>query len=340
MNACSALPGLIRHCRGFGVVALALMLSSPAEAQEKATILGHLGPITSLGISPDGKLLASASTDGTARIWDLQTQRQLDTLKVSDPSMLVPSVSFSPDGKWIATGSYQRSGKEVQGLVTVWDAATRKEATRYRGGALLAFSPDGKALAVGNLGDKGNKQIDPDVWLLEPATGKKLAVLVGHQRQTTAIAFSSDNRFLATASSDGTILLWDLRKGPEKPIGTMREGDLEVTALTFSPDSKRLASIAPRDGNLVFWDVPQATQLSKQFAGRSPFLRYSPDSHVVIIGSGRDLVFFDFNLKKRKIILEGHRGDIRAIALSPNGRLIATGASDKTIKIWEMPKTD
>src|SRR5215469_13108997 len=136
-----------------GVACLGLMPMSPLSAQEpklRATLKGHTNCVTAVAFSPDGKTLASASYDGTLRLWEVATGKERAAL--GEYTGCVGCVAFSPDGKTLASGTigspvYFPDLKNVK----LWDVATGKVRTTLKGRTLhvhsVAFSPDGKTLA-------------------------------------------------------------------------------------------------------------------------------------------------------------------------------------------------
>jgi WD40 repeat protein len=170
----------------------------------KLELVGHEGWVPVVTFSPDGKWVATASLDLTARVWDAETGETLVTLKGHDdtPSKLavgVWGVAFSPDGKRVATGASDAA-------VVVWDAKTGEEQKTFRSHAKLvfsvAFAPDGATLASAGY--------DGTVRLWDVAQGKERRVLKVDDAPVHYVAFSPDGRTLAAAGGDGSVRLWNL----------------------------------------------------------------------------------------------------------------------------------
>jgi hypothetical protein len=177
------------------------------SSRVRLTLRGHTGPVRDGAFSPDGKRLVTASYDGTAKVWDAESGKELLTLRGHSDG--VYSVAFSPDGMRVATAS-------GDGTAKVWDAGSGQEMLTLRGhsGAVdgVAFSPVGKRLATAS-GDGTAK-----VW--DAWSGQELLTLRGHSDTAldvgfTGVAFSPDGKRLATASDDKTAKVWDAMSGQE-----------------------------------------------------------------------------------------------------------------------------
>lgn len=183
------------------------------------------GLLTCLAFSPDGKTLVSSSGDAEIIFWDIPTTQRRYSLTTQHTGP-VSSVAFSPDGKTLASGSYDQT-------LRLWDPHTgeRKTVLQYSDYVTsIAFSPDGGILAVGWSGWQNNR-----IQLLDMKTLQPLETLVGHIEDITDLAFSPDGGILASASYDGTILLWET--GTDSvPADVNGDGSINIDDLTFVAD--------------------------------------------------------------------------------------------------------
>ena len=148
-----------------------------------------------IDFSPDGKYLVASSSDGIARLWDLQTRQVVREFKGHTEQIIV--ARFSPDGQYVLTGSYDKTAR-------LWDVATGREVQRFVGHAASiwggAFSHDGKYVATASD--------DRTARIWEVSSGQEVRRFIGHTDAVNSVAFSPDDRLLVTASTDGTSRLW------------------------------------------------------------------------------------------------------------------------------------
>jgi WD40 repeat protein len=217
--------------------------------QEPRALKGHAASIEALRWSPDGKRLASASSDKTVKIWDADNGREIHTLKGHGSA--VTGVAWSPDSKRLASSS-----PTPEGELKVWDAEKEEESFTLKGHRnvrSVAWSPDGMRLASAST-DKSVK-----VWDAEK--GQPAFTLKGHAGFVVSVSFSPDGKRLASAALDGSLKVWDAEKKEEwlslKGV-YQSKGVLVLTGVAWSHDSKRLASVGPASSSgweAEIWNV-------------------------------------------------------------------------------------
>jgi WD40 repeat protein len=286
------------------------------DIEEKNQLEGHQETVNSVSFSPNGQWVASASKDGTARLWDLRGQEKAEFQHNAD----VYSVSFSPDGQSIATASRD-------GTVKLWNLQGKEIATfKGHNGSVysVTFSPDGKKLATAS---RDNTAI---VWNLK---GDRLAILRGHTKSVDDVAFSPDGKRIATASRDGTIRLWNLRG---QQLARFEKNGIPFYSVSFSRDGKTLATAA-RDNTAKIWDLQGKLLLTLK--GHQELVNnviFSPDGQFIATASSDGMAkLWDWQ-GRELMTFKGHLEPVFDVAFSPDGRQIATASSDSTVKLWQL----
>ena len=283
------------------------------------TLAGHTSTVWGVAFSPDGRLLATVSTDTTARLWDPATGEHRRTLTGHDEPL--SSVAFSPDGRLLATPSTDTTAR-------LWNPGTGEHRRTLTGPAPVtgvAFSPDGRLLATAGY--------DKTARLWDPGTGEHRRTLTGHDDWVRGVAFSPDGRLLATASDDMTARLWDPATGEHRR--TLTGHDSAVTGVAFSPDGRLLAT-ASNDGTARLWDPGTGEHLRTLTGHTGPVtgVAFSPVERLLATAGGDKMArIWDPGTGEHRRTLTGP-APVTGVAFSPDGRLLATADGDNTARLW------
>ncbi|MBD2606491.1 CHAT domain-containing protein [Scytonema hofmannii FACHB-248] len=287
------------------------------------TLKGHTSGVTSVSFRPDGKTLASASNDGTVKLWDVNSGKEINTLKGHTSNVI--GVSFSPDGKTLASTSEDHT-------VKLWDVNSGREIKTLKGHTDnvigVNFSPDGKTLASASE--------DYTVKLWDVNSGKEIKTLTGHTDYVWSVSFSPDGKTLASASNDKTVKLWDRDSGRE--INTLKGHTHYVSSVSFSPDGKTLAS-ASWDKTMKLWDVNSGSEI-KTLKGHTDLftsVSFSPDGKTLASAHfGTTVELWDVNSGMQIKTFKGHTDWGNSVSFSPDGKTLASASKDKTVKLWDI----
>lgn len=267
------------------------------------TIYGH----ESYGIftfSPDGDILATASADSTARLWNVYTGENIKTL-TGHNGRVYPLI-YSPDGNTFVTA-------DDGGTLRIWNADTGNQLKTLTGDTYKArwflYSPDGKKLAT---------RFNDTVRLLNAYTGETEKSLIGHTGRVHAAAYSPNGKTITTYSTDNTVRLWDTNT--EKNIKTLNILG-KIMVVVYSPEGEPLA-ITTHEETVTLWNVA-TEQLLKRYEGQKNG----------ILGS-----LTRSKKRKNERTRWGPPNHIHTVKYSPNGSTLATVRNNGIVQLWDVDK--
>ncbi len=244
----------------------------------------------------------------------------------------VTGIAFSPDGKRLASGSWDRT-------VKFWEVASGESlntvANKVKEIQSLAFSPDGRWLATEN---SSNTAI-----LRDSATGQEIRSFPNDKPLAAlgsnwvySIAFSPDGRWLASGMDDKTVRLWDVKTGQKlRDLTGLRR---PVIYIAFSPDGRFLAT-GDDEKTVRIWDAASAEEIFKLTGHKKVVyaVAFSPNGRWLASASAdRTVKLWDMATGHEVRTLGSHGNVVTSLAFSPNGRWLASGSWDKTVKIWDV----
>jgi RNA polymerase sigma factor (sigma-70 family) len=265
----------------------------------------HAEGVTCFAFSPDGKTLVSGGHDYTLRLWDMATGKEVRRLLGHRGA--VRNLALSPDGSVLASSGDAWRGQEP-GRILLWDVGTGKERARLPGpekqATCLAWSPDGKTLAAG--GEDGSLR------LYALAAGREVRRLAWHKGSVERLAFSPDGARLASAGKDRTVCVGD-PAGREEPL-RLRGKEKEYHFVAFAPDGKTLLSGGDCYGDDISQKIPSVNTIAVWDPATGERLREFR------VGDDRD----------------GDSDGSASVALSPDGKTLALGYWDYTVRVWDV----
>jgi WD40 repeat protein len=333
-------------------------------------VIEHGNAVLCVAYSRDGRLLASADTDGAIKVLDLET-RQVQTLLGHDLGA-VYRVAFGPANRTLASAG-------GDGTVRIWELGREPEHRRLPlpssdGYRYLAFSPDGKVLAtkdvrgmvrlwqVGTwrllweLPGMDVSQYGSPTLLFSPDGGTLAVVAEGHTVRLWDVAtkhfrtelpgppgardnatFSADGRFLATRGM-AEVVLWDA--ATTQPLRTLSEKSRGCGPMALSPNGQQLVAALSQGNDLLVWDSKKGeTTMGRLATGKSwtLCLGFSPDGRTFVTGNDDGTVTFWDAATQRVRAAAHHPRAADCLAFSPEGQTLATGGRDGKIRLWNVP---
>ncbi|MGW3966219.1 nSTAND1 domain-containing NTPase [Amycolatopsis sp. NPDC005003] len=315
--------------------ALLGMFGSPYATR----LTGHTGRVNTVALRPDGQVVATASWDGTARLWNIRDPHHPVPLGVlAGHEGNVNNVAFAADGRTVATAGFD-------GTVRVWDVSDPARPgpgttiERHEGKAYaVAFSPAGPLLATADV--KGTIRLYDTTDAAHP---RPAGELTGHTSYVNNLAFSGDGRLLASASADKTARVWDVASRAQ--LGVAAGHTDVVHSVAFSPAGPVLAT-ASQDQTARLWDLADPAHPS-QLASLTT--HKATVRSVAFAADGRTLATTGFDRTARLWdvadprqprelqSLPGHTGAVVSAVFTRDGRALATASDDQSARLWDLP---
>ena len=279
--------------------------------------------------SGDGKLsgrftVENTTTDANGRAQSMLTPGPgINTVEISFPGI---EVIFNAVG--IGTPTTPVMGGDYQTWHLPDGAISRLgKGLTGEGDRAVAFSLDSQHLAVSSgIG----------IWLYDVATSREVALLTGHTDGVRSVAFSPDNRTLASGAMDATIRLWNFVTG--EYITTFEGHRSWVNSVAFSSDGTILAS-GSEDNTIRLWDVAKGETIAI-FEGHINLVKsvaFSSDGTMLASGSSDGtIMLWDVATEETIATFEGHTEQVKSVAFSPDGTMLASGSEDNTVRLWNV----
>jgi WD40 repeat protein/predicted Ser/Thr protein kinase len=285
-------------------------------------------PISCIAFSGDERVLALA-TGSAVRLLELSAMKPaFSTLRAASNSDELASLTFSPDGHWLAAGT-------SSGAIELWDTSKQRLSRVLQGHTArvtsLAFSADSRRLV------SGGEDTTVRMWGLEARTERDVVHLA--TSNLTSAALAPDGKSMALGTSSGTVMVWDsMSRTTPTTLGAHQQA---VLSLAYSPDGGTLGSASggERDessiGEIRLWNVgSDKFAILPGFTNTASSLAFFPDGQTVALAGPYAPELWDMAIPGEFRIFLGHKARVRVVALAWNGRLLASGSSDASIKLW------
>lgn len=286
---------------------------------------GHSSWVRAVIISLDGKKALSGSSDGTIRVWDLESGEYLKVKTDKGLGNGIDCVNCTPDFKLALAGGWNS-------ILYVWNLESEECPIKLKGHTdwitCLSITPDGKKAVSGSR--------DRTLRLWDPVGQKCIAKLEGHTTPIYGVSITPDGKLAVSASTDKTLRLWDLEK--KICIGKLEGHEKSVYSISITPDGKMGVS-GSSDKTIRVWDLVNKECIAT-LKGHRGLVRntcITPDGKWALSG-GWDGTVRLWDIEKNKCLrkFEGHADLVEAVSISADGRTAISGGADNTMRVWNL----
>jgi WD40 repeat protein/basic membrane lipoprotein Med (substrate-binding protein (PBP1-ABC) superfamily)/DNA-binding SARP family transcriptional activator len=290
-------------------------------SKQKLVLRGHTAGIYGSSFSKDGKIVVTASEDGTFMTWNAQTGERMLTFEGHSAQVLDAKVH--QNGLWIASTSRDHTTR-------LWDLETRQELwsfyDKFSSAHMLDFSPDGRLIGI--------ILWDGRIILLDTSSGEKV-IEIESLDEVISMAFSPDGATIAVVDIAGVVELINPETGVKQEVIDF-EMDFQ-SALAFSPDGKKLAVVA---NDIKLWNMEEGSliwSITGQPGSGYTGVNFSPDGQfLVAAGYSQGAQVWEVDTSKLFMTLPGHSAATFSASFNPAGDQILTGSQDGTARIWDF----
>jgi WD40 repeat protein/serine/threonine protein kinase len=303
-----------------------ILLWNVATGRDEGQLIGHTGDVRGLAFRNDGKVLASASADGTLGLWDVAGGKEIFAIQ----SFRGDPIVFTPDGRGLICSGGADSGPVLCDLMKP-TSRPKFLSTAAHPATGLVISPSGRLLATGCYnGSTG-------VYFWDLSWPGKFVMSEGHTGGVIELAFSPDGQRIASTSTDHTVKLWDVSTG--QLLHTLEGHGHEVNCAAFSPDGSRLVT-GDANGQVKVWraDLGTVAFTLPDHPGqvRSLVFLRNADLLATLCMDGK-VRFFEVKTAKQKSSFDAPPGFCWHLALSPDDKMLASSSDKGIVYLWDLP---
>lgn len=293
-----------------------------------ASLEGHVGNVTGIAVTPDGRKAISVSWDKTVRIWDIENFRNLNfgtqIKRLIGNRNILKAVAITTDGSKVISSDNHN--------LKFWDVESGIQSQIIRFGhniVCFAVTTDGSRVVIGGS--------DSGITIWDCKNNKSLKVIKGYPLHITAIAITPDGTRIVSGSEDGTLKIWSMDTGGN--ILTIVAHSQTVSAIVIAPGGSKFIS-SSFDKTVKIWNINTGDPLGKFIA---PFsyvnsVTVTPDGLTLIFGCVSVIKVWNIDQQKEVQTLRGHDDIVQAITVTPDGSMLLSTSRDKTVKIWAIKR--